>query len=98
MSLARQPCQVSFEWDVAKALSNQAKHQTCFEQARLVFDHPGAVRRPDSRFDDGEERWVIIGRCGDPLLSVVFTHRDDNIRPVRARAAGQREARLYHEQ
>jgi uncharacterized DUF497 family protein len=93
---------IEFDWDPAKARSNQAKHGVTFEQAMGVFADPLALSRLDD--DPGEERWITLGINGaGRLLLVVHTHIEltsDRIavRIISARRATRREARQYEEE
>jgi uncharacterized protein len=40
---------VSFEWDPAKDLANQAKHGISFSEAQYAFDDPRRVIAEDHR-------------------------------------------------
>jgi uncharacterized DUF497 family protein len=83
-----------FEWDRAKADSNQQKHGVSFEEASEVFDDPRAVDAPDL-FAPG--RFVVIGRSArDRVLLVVHAlhgpHGRIRIIAARKASAGQRKA------
>jgi uncharacterized DUF497 family protein len=47
---------VLFEWDAAKAASNERKHGVSFDDATLVFLDPYALIDQD-RIEDAELRW-----------------------------------------
>jgi len=49
-----------FEWDDAKARTNQRKHGITFEIAREVFFDPDALAEQD-RIESGETRWQALG-------------------------------------
>ena len=51
----------AFEWDEAKAVTNEVRHGVSFEAARKVFLDPFAVERLDDREDYGEDRFILIG-------------------------------------
>ncbi len=99
-----------YEWDEAKNLRNQRKHDgISFELAALVFEDEHCLvyaDRIDSRTE--ERRWHAIGaariepRVGAVLL-VVHVYREDNrgeeiIRIISARAAEKHEIRRYQGQ
>ena len=95
---------IEFDWDPAKARSNQAKHAVSFEDAMGVFADPLALSRLDDDLGVGEERWVTLGMApaAARLLLVVHTHVElsgDSIavRIISARPATRREARQYEE-
>ena len=95
---------VRFEWDEAKNLSNQRKHDgVSFEGARLVFQDPLHVSARD-RIEGGEQRWQTIGAVqGVVILVVAHTVTEDDadggsveiIRIISARRATPRERRRY---
>ena len=51
---------ILFEWDEAKAKSNERKHGVRFEDAMLVFADPYALVEQD-RMEGGELRWQTLG-------------------------------------
>jgi uncharacterized protein len=76
-----------FEWDSVKADANYRKHGVGFVAATQVFEDPLAIEDLDVSADYGEERFLILGRAGDRLLTVVYTERPDRIRIISAREA-----------
>ena len=93
---------MGFEWDAAKATTNQRKHGVSFELAVRVFADPLAVSRQD-RVEGGEERWQTIG-LSDGVVLLLFAHtvHDDHngevIRIFSARQATRRERRDYEQE
>ena len=62
---------VRFEWDEAKNLSNQRKHEgVSFEEACQVFCDPLHVSVQD-RIEGGEQRWQTVGAVRDLVILVV---------------------------
>jgi len=92
---------MEFEWDAEKARRNLAKHGVSFELARRVWDDPLHIVVPD-RFEDGEQRWRIIGMVGPvSLLLVIHTHpsgEDERVRIISARKATAHERRHYEQE
>ena len=100
-----------YEWDKAKNLHNQQKHNgISFELAALVFEDERCIVGPD-RIDDetGEQRWHAIGAvriepgAAAAVLLVVHAYREDDhgeeiIRIISARAAEKHEIRRYQDQ
>jgi len=87
-----------FEWDPEKEQDNRRKHGVGFDEARTVFEDPGALIKPDPVHSLGEERYIILGRSSrDRLLVVVHTDRGDLVRIISARPATPRERRAYEE-
>jgi len=92
---------VRFEWDEAKARTNERKHGVNFEDAMLVFADPYALVEQD-RTVDGEVRWQTLGLAGGiVLLLVAHTVRneqdDEIIRIISARRAVRKERKRYDE-
>ena len=90
---------VEFEWDEAKAISNQRKHGISFEYAIHVFEDPFALVEQD-RIEGGEYRWQTLGLVeGLILLLVAHTVQDDDedeiVRIVSARRATRKERTRY---
>jgi len=93
-----------FEWDEAKNLSNQRKHDgVSFEEAQQVFQDPLHVSVQD-RVEGGEPRWQTIGAVqGFLILVVAHTIAEEDadggsveiIRIISARRATPRERRRY---
>ena len=91
-----------FEWDLAKARTNQRKHGVTFEDAMHVFDDPCALFEQDRADEGGEPRWQALGLAGGViLLLVAHTVReqgqDDVIRLISARRATRKERNRYDE-
>ena len=92
---------VWFEWDEAKAKSNERKHGVRFEDAMLVFADPFALVEQD-RIERGELRWQTLGLVGGvALLLVAHTVRtgpgEETIRIISARKATRKERQRYDE-
>ena len=90
---------VWFEWDEAKARSNERKHGVRFEDAMLVFADPWALVDQD-RIEGVELRWQTLGMVGGfVLLLVAHTVRtedqDEIIRIISARKAVRKERKRY---
>jgi hypothetical protein len=86
---------VEFDWDLAKAQANLRKHKVPFLVACEVFKDSGRLERLDSSGDYGEERWIVLGRAGRKILSVVYTQRGQRVRLISARRADRNEQRSY---
>jgi len=81
-----------------KNRTEERDHDVNFSVAKLVFDDPLAVTRPDSHPDG--DRWQTIGSVKSVLLFVVHTGReeDESIgRIISARKASARERKAYEE-
>jgi uncharacterized DUF497 family protein len=87
---------IEFEWDTAKASSNEKKHGVSFSEASEVFFdyHSSTVRDPDHSMD--EERYLIFGVSkGGKYLVVSYTERNDRIRLISARQMTSKERKAY---
>jgi uncharacterized DUF497 family protein len=89
---------VEFEWDDAKAKSNHVKHGVSFDYAKLVFDDPHLIDRPDETVNYDEERTIATGMVQGRMIVVVFTMRDGRCRLISARKATRNEQQDYYNQ
>lgn len=86
---------VSFEWDPAKDLTNQAKHGISFSEAQYAFDDPRRLIAVDlTHSTELEKRYFCFGKCGGGVLTVRFTYRQEVIRIIGA-GYWTRGLRLY---
>jgi uncharacterized DUF497 family protein len=90
---------VSFEWDDAKANTNERNHGVRFADAMLVFADAYALVEQD-RIEGGELRWQTLGLVGGVvLLLVAHTVRNEGegelIRIISARKATRKERIRY---
>jgi uncharacterized DUF497 family protein len=89
---------LTFDWDAAKAASNQRKHGVSFEEAATAFydDRGLLIRDPDHSSE--EDRFVLLG-LSSQLRALVVCHcyrsGGDVIRIISARKADRRERLLY---
>ncbi len=85
-----------FEWNLAKAEGNLAKHGVTFEEAAEVFLDPFYVVGDASA--NREDRDFILGYSfAERLLLVVHIERKSKIRIISARVATRTERRLYEQ-
>lgn len=89
--------EIRFEWDPAKARSNQKKHGVSFEEAKSVFWDEQAKLIEDPDHSEAEDRFILLGLSASLRLLVVVHvfRRGDNIRIISARKATRNEARDY---
>jgi uncharacterized DUF497 family protein len=87
---------MEFDWGENKNASNFRKHRLSFEDATAVFDDPQSVEWICSDPADDEERYMIVGRLGWNIVSVVYTERGNKLRLISAREANRDERREYH--
>jgi uncharacterized DUF497 family protein len=87
-----------FEWDDAKAQTNEQKHGVSFSEAATVFADPLAAIFPDPDHSDEEIREILVGYSDrNRILVVSFTERGENIRIISARVATLRERKKHKE-
>jgi uncharacterized protein len=71
-----------FEWDDAEAEANFRKHEVRFEHAAEACEDTDALIELDDSEDYGEDRFILIGRAADGVLTVVYTERNDRVRII----------------
>ena len=88
---------VKVEWDDAKNLANQEKHDITFEEAsELLTGDADCLEIFDEYHSETEDRFISIGPIQRGLVMVVWTERvDDVIRIISARWATKPEAQRY---
>ncbi len=84
-----------FDWDDAKATSNEAKHGVPFDYAARIFLDEDRVDIDASRNTDGEDRRKAIGVIESRLYCVVYTMRGSICRIISARRANAKETKAY---
>lgn len=83
-----------YEWDPAKARTNQLKHGVAFADTFAVFEDPKALTL--DQIVDGEQRHATIGMDAfGRILVVVYTWRGEKIRIISARKATRIQVRQY---
>jgi uncharacterized protein len=89
--------EIRFEWDSAKAGSNERKHGISFDEARTVFWDEQGLLLEDLDHPSGEARSVLLGLSRSlRLLVVVHTLRRGHvIRIISARKATRQESKQY---
>ncbi|HEX6018222.1 MAG TPA: BrnT family toxin [Burkholderiaceae bacterium] len=89
---------ITFQWDPAKAATNQRKHGVSFEEAVTAFADPLSLTIADPGHSTGEARCLLLGRAtSGHLLVVAHTDRGATIRLISARRATRRERKTYEE-
>jgi hypothetical protein len=87
-----------FEWDDAKAASNELKHGVTFAEAATAFLDMYAERMPDLKHSEVEERFLLIAASiGNRILVVAHTARDVRLRIISARLAKSKERSRYED-
>ena len=89
---------MDFDWDVAKAASNERKHGVTFSEAMTVFGDPLAVTGYDPRHADDKDRFLTMGTSvAGRLVVVSHTDRTGSIRIISVRIATRREREDYED-
>ena len=87
---------MELEWDEAKRESNLAKHGLDLTVSLELFaDY--FMERLDTRQDYGEDRWVALGMIRGIVVVLVYTERDDKLRPISLRRATGQERSIYEQ-
>ena len=89
---------MNFEWDEAKARTNQSKHGVSFFEATEVFadEYSSYVHDPDH--SDEEDRYLLFGVSSKGKYIVVsFTERLDAVRIISARRMTRQERKAYEQ-
>lgn len=87
---------MKFQWNPAKAISNEKKHGVSFEEAVSVFADPLAATINDPDHSIGECRFLTIGQSTMyRLLVVSHTERNGQVRLISARLATRQEKKSY---
>lgn len=85
-----------FEWDLAKARHNLAKHGVSFESASTAFGDPLSFTVFDSEHSDEEDRFALLGSThSGRLVVVIHVYDSEIVRIISARLATKRERRTY---
>jgi uncharacterized DUF497 family protein len=83
-----------FDWDPEKDRRNRQKHGFSLSDGKHVFEDPNRIDEYDDR-DDGEDRWIAIGRLGPVIAYVVYTDQDAVRRLISVRKATADEQARY---
>jgi uncharacterized DUF497 family protein len=87
---------IQFEWDLAKATINLAKHGVSFEEAATAFADPLSLTTYDPDHSEDEDRFILVGATDyGRLVVVIHTDRDDSVRIISARLATRAERKTY---
>lgn len=89
---------IRFEWDAAKAATNQKKHGISFEEAKSIFYDEFAIQFYDGDNSQAEDRFLMLGlSCESHILIVCHCERDsgNTIRIISARKATRNERKYY---
>ena len=87
---------MELERDEAKREGNLAKHGLDFSVSLELFaDY--FMERLDTRQEYGEDRWVALGMIQGMAVVLVYTERDDKLRPISLRKATFQERSIYEQ-
>ena len=86
---------VNFEWDAEKSVANLSKHGIDFQTATTLWEDSDLIVF-SSVYPD-EERFLAVGRIGDPIWTAIFTERGEAIRLISVRRSPHDEKRIYEE-
>ena len=64
----------SFVWDPRKERINIYRHRIDFITAAKVFEDPKRKIFIDSKHSEYEERYFCIGKVGNKIVTIRFTH------------------------
>lgn len=82
-----------FDWDLHN-VSHVDRHRVDPTEVEEAFERPHAIIA--ARDVGGEKRWQLFGTSvARRYLVVVFTIRNERLRPVTAHTMNQRERRIY---
>jgi len=84
---------MSFEFDPAKSLANEAKHGINFVAAQHMWEDENRLEIRARTV--GEARWMIVARIDEQVWAAIVTYRDDKVRLISVRKARKDEVRLY---
>jgi uncharacterized DUF497 family protein len=85
---------MSNSFDSKKNAINITKHGISFEEVELL-EWDTAITRADSRTNYGEERLITYALIEERLYCLVWTMREENIRPISFRKANLKERKRY---
>lgn len=84
---------MQFEYDPNKSRLNKEKHGFDFEEAKELWNDPGAIIIPLNYKD--EKRYLVTGIFKEKHWSAICTNRDGNIRIISFRRAHKKEEEIY---
>jgi len=88
-----------FDWDPAKAESNEKKHGVSFPEAATAFGDPLSITIPDPAGSEGEARFILMGLSfRNRLVVVAHAESREVVRIISARPATNAERRSYEQE
>ena len=94
---------MNFEYDEYKSKLNQLKHGIDFEEAKALWEDPYtfelksnyAQPRSQSYLDQGEDRFLVLGRIKSKNYTAIITYRNNSTRIISVRRSRKEEIKLY---
>jgi|SRR3990170_6780086 len=85
-----------FDWDAGNIDKIWERHKVSASECEQIFFHEPLVAAPDEKHFDREERFYALGHTdAGRLLFIVFTIRNNRIRPISARDMNRKERKEY---
>ncbi len=89
---------MDFEWDDAKAESNERKHGVSFAEAMTALADTLSLTGYDPDHSDEEDRYITVGLSAlGRLVLVSHADRGDKVRIISARKVTRRERKDYED-
>lgn len=88
---------MKIEYDERKNTQNISKHGISFERV-VELDFANSIVSEDSRTDYGEIRFVMYAMLEKRLYCLIWTTRNDSLRPISFRKANKRERKDYEKE
>jgi hypothetical protein len=86
-----------FDWDEGNKEKNK-EHGVDWQEIEQVFFDRRLLVFEDAKHSEVEARFIAYGKTSeDRILTVVFTIRKNNIRPISARDSSKKEIKRYEE-
>ena len=87
-----------FQWDQGNKTKNFIKHKVTKEEVTEIFQSEFVLGGRIVEPFHPENRWILFGETiEERLLTLIFTIRDDLIRPISARPMRKKERKIYEE-
>ena len=87
-----------FNWDKGNHEKNWTKHKVTRSEIEEVFFNKPVLILDDDKHSKTEHRWKLLGKTiQQRFLLIIFTVRNNQIRPISARPMSRRERQFYEE-
>jgi hypothetical protein len=85
-----------FDWDDGNRYKNQKKHGVSWQEIEEIFFNEPLLILEDKKHSVLEQRCYCLGQTDEKVkLFVVFTKRENKIRPISARRVTNKERAIY---